>query len=146
MMSDAGTPVLRRPIRERTALGLTVICAGGLMDAYSYLTRGNVFATGQTGNVVLLAIHLAQLDWLGVARYLAPIVAFVIGILASKHVLSKVHAGDHFRMQRWVIVFEAVAFVLISLVPPEVPDLPINLAISLCAAGKRAPRSSPSPA
>ena len=134
MMSDAGTPVLRRPIRERTALGLTVICAGGLMDAYSYLTRGNVFATGQTGNVVLLAIHLAQLDWLGVARYLAPIVAFVIGILASKHVLSKVHAGDHFRMQRWVIVFEAVAFVLISLVPPEVPDLPINLAISLCAA------------
>ena len=134
MMSVAGTPVLRRPIRERTALGLTVICAGGLMDAYSYLTRGNVFATGQTGNVVLLAIHLAQLDWLGVARYLAPIVAFVIGILASKHVLSKVHAGDHFRMQRWVIVFEAVAFVLISLVPPEVPDLPINLAISLCAA------------
>ena len=122
MMSDAGTPVLRRPIRERTALGLTVIWAGGLMDAYSYLTRGNVFATGQTGNVVLLAIHLAQLDWLGVARYLAPIVAFVIGILASKHVLSKVHAGDHFRMQRWVLVFD------------EVPDLPINLAISLCAA------------
>ena len=68
MMSDAGTPVLRRPIRERTALGLTVICAGGLMDAYSYLTRGNVFATGQTGNVVLLAIHLAQLDWRPVSR------------------------------------------------------------------------------
>ena len=67
--------------RERTALGLVVICAGGLMDAYSYLMRGGVFATGQTGNVVLLAIHLAQLDWLGVARYLAPIIAFVIGIL-----------------------------------------------------------------
>ena len=35
-------------------LGLTVICAGGFMDAYSYLLHGQVFATGQTGNIVLL--------------------------------------------------------------------------------------------
>ena len=104
------------------------------MDAYSYLTRGGVFATGQTGNVVLLAIRLAELDWLGVARYLAPIVAFVMGILASKHVLSNVHAGDHFRMQRWVIVFEAAAFAFIALLPESVPDFAVNLAISLCAA------------
>lgn len=120
--------------KERTELGLTVICAGGMMDAYSYLTRGQVFATGQTGNIVLLGINLAQLNWLGVARYLAPIVAFVIGILVSKHVLARVHAGDHFRTQRWVIVAEAIAFSLIALVPAHAPDLLVNLAISLCAA------------
>lgn len=133
-LADSETTALAHAARERTALGLAVICAGGFMDAYSYLTRGHVFATGQTGNIVLLGVHLAQLDWLGVARYLAPIVAFVIGILVSKHVMAQVHAGDHFRMQRWVIAFEAVAFALIALLPPEVPDLIVNLAISFCAA------------
>ena len=120
--------------RERIELGLTVICAGGLMDAYSYLTRGHVFATGQTGNVVLFAINLAEFNWPMVARYLAPITAFVLGIILSKHVLAQVHAGDHFRMQRWVIMLEAIAFALIALIPPEVSDLVVNLAISLCAA------------
>lgn len=133
-MNEAPASDRKLVTRERTALGLVVICAGGLMDAYSYLTRGGVFATGQTGNVVLLAIRLAELDWLGVARYLAPIAAFVTGILVSKHVLSNVHAGDHFRMQRWVIASEAVAFALIALLPESVPDLAVNLAISLCAA------------
>ena len=99
--------------RERIELGLTVICAGGLMDAYSYLTRGHVFATGQTGNVVLFAINLAEFNWPMVARYLAPITAFVLGIILS---------------------FEAIAFALIALIPPEVSDLVVNLAISLCAA------------
>lgn len=133
-MSEAEVPVRKRAVRERAVLGFTVTCAGGLMDAYSYLTRGKVFATGQTGNVVLLAINLAQLDWLGVARYMAPILAFAVGILISKYVLASVHAGDHFRMQRWVIIFEAIVFASIALVPPMVPDLPVNLAISLCAA------------
>lgn len=127
----SATPAKRR---ERLALGLVVICAGGMMDAYSYLTRGGVFATGQTGNVVLLGVHLAQLDLLGAARYLAPIVAFVLGILVSKSVQNRVHAGDHVRMQRWVVVFEAIAFSLVALMPAQVPDLAVNLVISLCAA------------
>ena len=131
VQQEAATPAKRR---ERLALGLVVICAGGMMDAYSYLTRGGVFATGQTGNVVLLGVHLAQLDWLGVARYLAPIVAFVLGILASKSVQNHVHAGDHVRMQRWVVVFEAIAFCLVALIPQQAPDLVVNLAISFCAA------------
>ena len=128
------TPAALAKRRERLALGLVVICAGGMMDAYSYLTRGGVFATGQTGNVVLLGVHLAQHDWLGVARYLAPIVAFVLGILASKSVQNHVHAGDHVRMQRWVVVFEAIAFSLVALMPAQAPDLVVNLAISFCAA------------
>ena len=121
-------------VMERTALGLTVICAGGLMDAYSYLTRGHVFATGQTGNIVYLSMRIAELDFAGVAHYLMPISFFVVGILFSKHILSKVHAGDNFRMQRWVIFFEAVAFAVIAFLPPEVPDLLVNSLISLCAA------------
>ena len=31
-------------------MNLLITVAGGFMDAYSYLARGQVFATGQTGN------------------------------------------------------------------------------------------------
>ena len=34
--------------------------AGGFLDAYTYLCRGQVFANAQTGNMVLLAVRLAE--------------------------------------------------------------------------------------
>ena len=115
-------------------LGLTVICAGGFMDAYSYLLHGHVFATGQTGNIVLLCMNLAEGAWLGVLHYLVSIIAFVMGIMLSRHVLVRVHGRATHRTQRWVAVFEALAFAAIALTPAWTPDLLVNSAISFCAA------------
>ena len=115
-------------------LGLIVICAGGFMDAYSYLLHGQVFATGQTGNIVLLCMNLAEGAWLGVSHYLVSILAFVAGIMLSRHVLVRVHGRATHRMQRWVAVFEAVAFAVVALLPQGMPDLLVNSAISFCAA------------
>lgn len=129
-MEQGTTARTKVPVR----LGLTVICAGGFMDAYSYLLHGKVFATGQTGNIVLLCLNLADGAWLGVLHYLASILAFVTGIVLSKHVLVRVHNGSSHRMQRTVAVFEALVFALMALLPPGAPDLPVNCAISFCAA------------
>lgn len=115
-------------------LGLTVICAGGFMDAYSYLLHGKVFATGQTGNIVLLCMNLAEGAWLGALHYVVSILAFVLGIMLSRHVLVRVHGRDTDRMQRWVAVFEAAAFAAMALLPAALPDLMVNVAISFCAA------------
>ena len=123
-----------RKAKVPVRLGLTVICAGGFMDAYSYLLHGKVFATGQTGNIVLLCMNLAEGAWLGVLHYLASILAFVLGIMLSRHVLVRVHGHATHRMQRWVAVFEAVAFAGIALIPLSAPDLLVNSAISFCAA------------
>lgn len=120
--------------RERAALGALATMTAGCMDAYSYLTQGKVFATGQTGNCVLLAIHAAELDLPGVAHYLAPISSFFVGILVSKWVENRIHRRNHFSMQRWVLVVQASVFVVLSLLPDEVPDLLVNSVISLMAA------------
>ena len=124
----------QRRTKVPVRLGLAVICAGGFMDAYSFLLHGGVFATGQTGNIVLLCMNLAEGAWLGVARYLVSICAFVLGIMLSRHVLMRVHDGQTSHMQRWVAVFEAVAFAAIALLPTWAPDLLVNSAISFCAA------------
>ena len=124
------TKTSKIPVR----LGLIVICAGGFMDAYSYLLHDHVFANGQTGNVALLGIRLASGDLPGAARYLAPIVSFVLGIMLSKHVLARVHGGDRNRMMCSVAVFEACAFALVALLPEWTPGLLVTSAISFCAA------------
>lgn len=124
------TKTSKIPVR----LGLIVICAGGFMDAYSYLLHDHVFANGQTGNVALLGIHLASGDLPGAGRYLVPILAFVAGIMLSKHLLARLHGGDLNRMMRWVAVFEAIAFAVVALLPAGTPGLLITSAISFCAA------------
>ena len=118
---------------ERTALGMVVSSAGGFMDAYSFITQGEVFATGQTGNVVLLSLNAARLNLAGVLHYLAPISAFLVGIIASRAVMDAFRV-EHVRMQRYVLLFEAVAFAVLAALPPEVPDLFVNSMISLFAA------------
>lgn len=130
MAEQAAARRTKVPVR----LGLIVICAGGFMDAYSYLLHDHVFATGQTGNIVLLCMNLAEGAWLGVSHYLVSILAFVAGIMLSRHVLVRVHGRATHRMQRWVAIFEAVAFAVVALLPEGAPDLLVNSAISFCAA------------
>lgn len=120
--------------RERATLGALATMTSGCMDAYSYLTQGKVFATGQTGNCVLLAIHAAQLDLPGVAHYLAPISSFLVGTFFSKWAEDAINRRNHFRMQRKVLVVQAIVFVILSLLPDEIPDLLVNSVISFLAA------------
>ena len=44
-------------------LGLLLALTGGILDAYTYLNRGQVFATAETGNLVLLGINCAMGQW-----------------------------------------------------------------------------------
>ena len=44
-------------------VGALLALTGGFLDAYSYLTRGGVFANAQTGNMVLLGLRLSEQRW-----------------------------------------------------------------------------------
>ena len=61
---------------ESLPVGLLLALAGGILDAYTYLVRGEVFATAETGNLVLLGINLSQGRLNEAAYYLWPILAF----------------------------------------------------------------------
>ena len=63
--------------------GLILALSGGVMDAYSYLFRGGVFANAQTGNILLFSVNLAQGNLPAVLRYLLPIAAFSLGVFVS---------------------------------------------------------------
>ena len=63
--------------------------SGGLQDAYSYCVRGHVFANAQTGNVVLMSGHMFSGEWGAALRYLIPLLAFGLGVLAAELVHRK---------------------------------------------------------
>ena len=65
---------------ESLPVGILLAISGGLMDAYSYLYRGQVFANAQTGNVLLFSVHLSKGEWEEALHYAFPIAAFLCGV------------------------------------------------------------------
>lgn len=47
-------------ISESIRLGALLAISGGMMDAYSYIMRGHVFANAQTGNMLLFGVNLSE--------------------------------------------------------------------------------------
>ena len=71
----------QRLVSETMRLGILLALSGGLMDAYSYLFRGEVFANAQTGNILLCSVALSQGEWGVAVQYAFPVLAFGLGIL-----------------------------------------------------------------
>lgn len=71
--------------------------SGGLMDAYSYLFRGEVFANAQTGNMLLFGVYVSKGNWDMCLRYALPIFSFTIGIAAAQFIRIKNFKKFHWR-------------------------------------------------
>ena len=103
-----------KQVSESLTLGIFLALAGGFMDAYSYVCRGEVFANAQTGNILLFGIHISKGEFPMALRYLCPILAFALGIVVSdvvKHYLKEKKL-PHWRQV--TILFEAVVLVAVG--------------------------------
>lgn len=73
-----------KKVSESIRLGSILMFSGGFLDAYSYLVRGQVFATAETGNIALMGISLARGDLALAGRYLIPVAAYAAGDLSDR--------------------------------------------------------------
>ena len=123
---------------ESLTVGFLLALTGGLLDAYSYLNRGEVFATAETGNIVLMGINLAQQNWSGALHYLLPVLAFTAGILAAEWVRRRCDPGEgrpqrlHWRLP--LLLAECVAILVVSALPMGPLDPLANIIISFASA------------
>lgn len=120
--------------RRKTVLAMLLTISGGYMDAYSYLVRGEVFATGQTGNMVLFSINLMQGSFLRAMQYAVPVMFFATGVFFSKVLFYQMFHENMRRWQQGILLFEVGIFFVIGLTPVTVPDVLVNSAIGICAA------------
>ena len=122
---------------ESMRLCALLAVAGGFFDAYTYLCRGGVFANAQTGNIVLLGLELAEREWLRALAYLAPILAFALGVVVAEVVKRRGKArqaggaGMHWRQ---VIVLAEIVLLAVAAFLPQRMDMAVNILISFVCA------------
>ena len=115
---------------ESLLIGVLLAISGGLMDAYSYLYRGQVFANAQTGNVLLFSVHLSKGEWSAALRYAFPIAAFLTGVALATLIC---HFGRHRKWLHWrqiCVLFEAAVLFLVAWFPQSA-NLLANSLVSL---------------
>ncbi|MEG1931507.1 MAG: YoaK family protein [Pygmaiobacter sp.] len=115
---------------ERLSVGLLLAVTGGFLDAYTYGCRGGVFANAQTGNLVLLGIHLAAGNIARAVYYLFPIAAFLAGILLVEAIKHHCSTRRFLHWKQTVLLLEIALLFAAGFVPVSVPHLLVNVTVS----------------
>lgn len=120
-------------VTENLGFGMLLASIGGVMDMYSYTVRGNVFATGQTGNLVLAAVRLAEQNYLGMLHAIVPIVSFWMGIFLAWHLFYSYCKEKHLLWQRTILLTEILILFITGLIPCSYPDMIANSLVAFAA-------------
>lgn len=122
---------MKTQVSESFFLGGLLAMVGGFLDAYTYLVRGGVFANAQTGNIVLLAIRLAEGAWGKAAIYLIPVLTYALGVLLADG-LRRLRLGLHWR--QLAVGLEVLVLLGTALVPAGAGNAAVNILISFVCA------------
>ena len=123
------------PRFEALPLGLLLDLAGGSLDCYTYPNRGQVFATAETGNLVMMGARLAQGQWAQALHYLPPILAFAAGVLATELLRTALEQRKPpFDWRKCILLLECAVVASVALLPLGRWDLLANGLISFTSA------------
>lgn len=118
---------------ERFRTGALLAVAGGLLDAYTYVTRGGVFANAETGNIVLLGVRAIDRDWSGALHCLAPILAFALGVVAAELIKRRFKQAHVVHWRQITLVIEMVVLLAVAFLP-ESWNAMANMAVAFVCA------------
>lgn len=121
-----------KQMSESIRLGIVLAVAGGFMDAYSYMCRDGVFANAQTGNMLLLGIHLSQKEWGVAAHYFFPVMAFAIGIALAEVIRYKSNEEGLFHWRQFSVLVEAIVLMGVSFISQDMNTLANSLTSFAC--------------
>ncbi len=110
-----------------------LLLAAGMLDAYTYVGYGGVFANAMTGNIVILMIRIAHGDWAQGVRYVYPIAAYVCGV-AVAHTLKEKPFANWVKYPARVSLAIELALLAAVAVVPGIPDAAIVTGIAFVAA------------
>ena len=107
--------------------------SGGLQDAYTYLFRGKVFANAQTGNIVLCSAYLFDGQWRHSARYLVPVLSFLLGIFTAECIHRHFKYTEKVHWRQMIILAEIALLFAVGFLPQE-QNLLANAIVSFACA------------
>ncbi len=120
--------------QDTLPVAILLILAAGMLDAYTFVGFGGVFANAMTGNLVLMTVRLTSGDARLALPYLAPLCAYVLGV-AVAHCLKEKPISDMLKYPARVSLALEIAFLLvIAVAPASLPDMPAVAGIAFVAA------------
>ena len=110
-----------------------IILSGGLQDAYTYLCRGKVFANAQTGNIVLCSAYLFDGQWRHSARYLIPVLSFLLGIFTAECIHRHFKYTEKVHWRQMIILAEIALLFAVGFLPQEANTFANAVVSFVCA-------------
>ena len=127
------TPKPRGQMSDAWSTVVFLTLSGGFQDAYTFFTRGRVFANAQTGNIVLMSERLFHGDWAGGLRYLVPLTAFALGVFVAERVRRRCRAWERLHWRQLVVLGEIAMLGLVGFLP-DTMNLEANALVSFACA------------
>lgn len=116
---------------ESIELAIVLALSGGLMDAYSYLARGKVFANAQTGNMLLFGIAVADGDANQALRYFFPVLSFAVGVALAHYIKILTHER-HMHWRQAALIVEIGLLCIVAFIPEDLNLLANSLTSLAC--------------
>jgi uncharacterized membrane protein YoaK (UPF0700 family) len=107
---------------------------GGFLDAFTYVGHGHVFANAISGNVVLLGVAGAASQWSQATRHLAPILAYLAGIVIARMLTWPKMVALLQRPALACLLLETVFLFGAAWLPANFPDVVLVPGIAFTAA------------
>ena len=118
---------------EAMSTGIFLTLSGGFQDAYTYYTRGKVFANAQTGNIILLGHNAMNRDFTDAFRYLVPVLAFAGGIYISEVIRGIYREYGKLHWRQIVVVLEILLLFVVGFLPQSM-NMAANILVSFVCA------------
>lgn len=103
-------------------IGIILFFIGGFQNVYTYLNCGKIFANLQTGNMMWMAVALAEKDILGAARYLIPLGSFCLGCVIGALVDTKCKYNFKMHWRTIVLIIEMIITIIASFLSNKILD------------------------
>lgn len=108
-----------RQMSESFLTAAFLSASGGLQDAYTYISRGEVFANAQTGNIVLLSQSIMEHDCSSALRYLVPLSFFALGVAVAECIRQRYRTVRRIHWRQLVLLAEMFLLLLVGFLPEE---------------------------
>lgn len=115
---------------ESKRLTFLLAASGGLMDVYTYIFRGGVFANAQTGNILLLGVNLAEGNYQKALHYFFPVTAFIFGIVLAEFIRRFCAKDGFLHWRQLTVLLECIVLFFVGFFPQQY-NLPANALVSL---------------
>lgn len=108
---------LSSQMSESIFIGILLATIGGFLETYSFISREQVFANCQTGNLVLLATNASQHNLHKILIYAIPILAFIVGVLLTEIIKNRFRQHPKIHWRQILVIFEVFLLLVVGFIP-----------------------------